>query len=381
MLQEGGKRNRVSLTEDSPGSQNRASDILGRHRFKPAPAPAKMSFTFPLITLEEHFFAKSVAEQYEAAGEKGSYTMFPKPVQEKLLDLGDVRLSAMDRGATKLQILSHAPNRLALTPETCTKANDELHAAVQKHPDRFAGFATLPMAYPREAATELKRCVKELGFVGSLVDNTANGRWYDDNFFWPVFEAHQSLDVPMYIHPSFHTEAMDVLYRGNYPEEIAMSLSLHGFGWHAECALHILRLFAAKVFDEYPKLKIIIGHMGEMLPFQLDRINRLSETQWPAFGWMPERNLMEVWNKNLWITTSGLFTLAPMACLVRMCKPDRILYSVDWPFAENELGLEFMKQLEADSMVTKEQLKMIAYKNAEKLLKISCRTGHHSQEH
>ena len=299
--------------------------------------------------------------------------MFPGPVQDKLLDLEDVRLAAMDRGAVNLQVISHAPNRLALTPETCIKANNELHAATQKHPTRFAAFATLPMAYPQDAAAELRRCVRNLGFVGSLVDNNTNGRFYDDTFFWPIFQAHVELNVPCYIHPTYHYDAMDVLYRGNYPEKIAESLALHGFGWHAECALHILRLYASKCFDEFPKLKIIIGHMGEMLPFQLDRICRLSETQWPAFGYMPKRKLMEVWNENIWITTSGLFTLAPMACLVRMCRPDRILYSVDWPFADNELGLQFMKELEQDGMMSGEVLEMIAYKNAEKLLKIKVR--------
>ena len=332
-----------------------------------------MSFAYPLITLEEHFASTAVSAQYDAAGEQGSYAMFPKPVQEKLLDLDDVRVAAMDRGAVSVQVISHAPNRLALTPDTCIQANNELFAAKQRHPDRFAAFATLPMAYPREATTELRRCVKDLGFVGSLVDNNTNGRFYDDPFFWPIFEAHIELDVPCYIHPTYHYEAMDVLYRGNYPDEIAESLALHGFGWHSECALHVLRLFAAKCFDTYRKLKIIIGHMGEMLPFQLDRICRISETQWPAFGHMPKRKLMEVWNENIWITTSGLFTLAPMACLTRMCKPDRILYSVDWPFAENELGLAFMKELLDDGMVTREQVELIAYKNAETLLKIKAK--------
>ena len=331
-----------------------------------------MSFRFPIVTLEEHFASPSVSAQYEIAGEKSSYAMFPTAVQEKLLDLGDVRLAAMDRGAVAMQVMSHAPNRLALTPKTCIKANDELHAATQKRPDRFAAFATLPMAHPQEAATELKRCIRDLGFVGSLVDNNTNGRFYDDPFFWPIFQAHVELDVPCYIHPSYHYDAMDVLYCGNYPKEIAESLALHGFGWHSECALHILRLFAAKVFDpdRFPKLKIIIGHMGEMLPFQLDRICRISETQWPAFGYIPKRKLMEVWNENIWITTSGLFTLGPMACLIRMCKPDRILYSVDWPFADNEMGLEFLRELEKDGMASEELLEMIAYKNAENLLKI-----------
>jgi predicted TIM-barrel fold metal-dependent hydrolase len=346
--------------------------VQNSHTTNPSFTPT-MAFTFPLITLEEHFASSAVAAQYDAAGEASAYAMFPKPVQEKLMDLGSVRLAAMDREAVTVQVISHAPNRLALTPETCVKTNDELFAAKQKHPDHFAAFATLPMAYPAEAANELRRCVRELGFVGSLVDNNTNGRFYDDPFFWPIFEAHVELDVPCYIHPTYHYDAMDVLYRGNYPEQIAESLALHGFGWHSECALHMLRLFAAKCFDAYPKLKIIIGHMSEMLPFQLDRICRLSETQWPAFGYMPERKLMEVWNENIWITTSGLFTLAPMACLVRMCKLECILYSVDWPFAENEMGLAFMKEFVNDGMVTEEQVELIAYKNAEKLLKIKAK--------
>ena len=105
-----------------------------------------------------------------------------------------------------------------------------------------------------------------------------------------------------------------------------------------------------------------------MLPFQLDRVIRISGTQWPKVRVKPERQLRQVWDENIWITTSGMFALAPMACLVRQCKPDKMLYSVDYPFAQNEWGLDFMKELEKSGMVSQEALEDIAYKNAEKLL-------------
>lgn len=332
-----------------------------------------MSFSLPLITLEEHFLSPTVKAHYAATNTASPYKMFGAQLAEKVSDLGDIRLKNMDEGSVTLQVISHAPNSLALDHPICAKANDELAEAVRLHPNRYAGFATLPMADPPAAAKELRRCIEELGFVGALIDDNCQGRFYDDEFFWPVFEAAQDLDVAIYLHPTYNPEVKKVLFDGNYPDAIAESLALHGFGWHSECALHILRLFAAKVFDHYPRLKIIIGHMGEMLPFQLDRIVRISSTQWPLVGVKPERQLRQVWDENLWITTSGMFALAPMACLVRQCKPDRILYSVDYPFAQNKWGLAFMEELKASGMVSQEMLENIAYKNAEKLLGVKAK--------
>jgi predicted TIM-barrel fold metal-dependent hydrolase len=327
-----------------------------------------MSFSLPLITLEEHFLSPSVKEHYAATQTRSPYHMFPKALTDNLSDLDESRIKNMDAGGVTLQIISHGPNSLPLDIATCSKTNDELARAVKDHSGRYAGFATLPMADPPSAAKELRRCIKELGFVGTLIDDNCQGRFYDDEFFWPVFEAAQDLDVAIYLHPSYNEGAKKVLFDGNYPDAIAENLALHGFGWHSECAVHVLRLFAAKVFDHYPRLKIIIGHMGEMLPFQLDRVVRISSTQWPKFGVKPERQLRQVWDENIWVTTSGMFALAPMACLVRQCKPDRILYSVDYPFAQNQWGLDFMHELEKSGMVSREMLENIAYKNAEKLL-------------
>jgi predicted TIM-barrel fold metal-dependent hydrolase len=332
-----------------------------------------MSFSLPLITLEEHFLSPTVKEHYVTTQTRSPYHMFPKALTDNLSDLGESRIKNMDAGSVTMQIISHGPNSLALDIATCSKANDELARAVKDHPGRYAGFATLPMADPPAAAKELRRCVKELGFVGTLIDDNCQGRFYDDEFFWPVFEAAQELDVAIYLHPSYNQGAKKVLFEGNYPDAIAENLALHGFGWHSECALHVLRLFAAKVFDHYPRLKIIIGHMGEMLPFQLDRVVRISSTQWPKLGVKPERQLRQVWDENIWVTTSGMFALAPMACLVRQCKPDRILYSVDYPFANIKWGLDFMNELEKSGMVSQEMLENIAYKNAEKLLGVKVR--------
>lgn len=218
-----------------------------------------MSFSLPCITLEEHFLSTSVKDRYAATSTKSPYHMFGPVLADKLGDLGEGRIKNMDAGSVTLQIISHAPNSLALDISTCEKTNDELVKAVWSHPERYAGFATLPMIEPLAAAKELRRCIKELGFVGALIDNNCQGRFYDDEFFWPVFEAAQELDTPIYLHPTYNAEAKRVLFDGNYPDGIAENMALHCLGWHSECAVHFLRLFAAKVFDRYPRLKVIIG--------------------------------------------------------------------------------------------------------------------------
>jgi hypothetical protein len=154
------------------------------------------------------------------------------------------------------------------------------------------------MLEPAEAPVELERCIKQLGFVGALVNNHTNGTFYDDEKCWPVFEKAVELDVPIYIHPSFPSQTMADHYKGNYSDQVAFMLSIASWGWHSECGLHILRLFAAGLFDKYPKLKIIIGHDGEMLPFMLDRTLPLS-----TFWGERQRDLRTVWEQSIWVTT------------------------------------------------------------------------------
>lgn len=213
----------------------------------------------PLITLEEHY----VSDHIRAAQIGGDrYSSFPKRLVDKLVNLGDdLRIKDMDEGKVTLQIVSHGP--LDADPSAVRRANNELATACQAHPKRLAGFAMLSMQEPSAAAEELERCVKEHGFKGALINNHYQGTFYDDEKFWPVFKQAVKLNVPIYIHPTFATEEMGEHYKGNFSDHVATWMSMAGWGWHTETGLHVLRLWASGLFDKHPKLKIIIGHMGE----------------------------------------------------------------------------------------------------------------------
>ena len=319
----------------------------------------------PLITLEEHFTSRKVSEAYPAAREH--YALFPPRILSKLEGLGDDRVQDLDRGNVSLQVISHGPGDVGSS--LCREVNDDLATAVSKNLTRLAGFAMLPMSEPSEAAKELERCVKELGFVGALVENHLEGVFYDDERFWVVFERAQRLNVPIYIHPTFAADSMMEYYKGNYDDSVALDLSAYGWSWHTETGLHILRLFASGLFDRFPKLKIVIGHMGEMLPFQLDRVFAASQR------WGRNRPLREVWRENIWITTSGMFSLNPLQCLLNTTSIDHVLYSVDYPFSTNEKGFEFFQEIEKSGLISDKDLELFAYKNAENLLGVKARSS------
>lgn len=313
----------------------------------------------PLITLEEHFFSTECISSFEA---KYSEQLKHLPgLASKLQDLGELRLQDMNAGHVSLQAISHGPG--TLSPSQCRAANEQLATAVSKNKSRLAGFAVLPMEDPVIAAQELTRCVREHQFVGALIDNHVGGKYYDGEEYYPVFQAAQDLDVPIYLHPTWPSEDMAPRYSGNFTSGTAASLGASGFGWHSETALHVLRLFASGLFDRFPKVQIIVGHFGEMLPFMLQRVCDLS-LRWGKF----KRPFKQVWDENIWITTSGVWSIDPMACILRNTKIERILYSVDYPFAKNEKGLSWFEELERSGLVGKEDLERIAFKNAEKLL-------------
>ncbi|CAF9913675.1 MAG: hypothetical protein ALECFALPRED_008938 [Alectoria fallacina] len=322
-----------------------------------------MANTRPLIALEEHFISEAARAWGIDNDSLGFIKRFPPPIASKLSDLNDIRLQDMEAGAVSLQVVSHGPTNGSAPIDICRQANDELHKAVQTSEGRLAGFAMIPMNEPAAAAEELERCVETLGFVGTLVNNHEKGRFYDDAFFWPVLAQCQVLDVPIYLHPTVPGSSV-AKGSGNYPDIVAQGLDTYCWGWHSETGLHILRLFASGLFDEYPRLKIIIGHMGEMLPFMLDRIIRFARKQWPE----RQRDLQTVWDENIHITTAGMFSVAPMACLLRVCKIEHILYSVDYPFASNEEGKEFMHELSLSGLCSEEEMDMVAFGNAEALL-------------
>ncbi|OJK05120.1 hypothetical protein ASPACDRAFT_56517 [Aspergillus aculeatus ATCC 16872] len=320
----------------------------------------------PLITLEEHYISRKVSEASPTA--KAHYAAFPPHIRSKLEALDDERIQDLDSGSVSLQVISHGPGDISAS--LCTAVNDDLAAAIRKHPTRLAGFAMLPMSEPAAAAAaEMERCVQELGFVGALIENHTDGKYYDDERFWPVFAKAQALDVPLYIHPTFAADSMMEYYRGNYDDSVALALSAYGWAWHTETGLHVLRLYASGVFDRYPRLKIVIGHMGEMLPFQLERVFTVAER------WGRERSLREVWRDSIWITTSGMFSSTSLACLLKTTSIEHVLYSVDYPFSTNERGLAFFKEIEESGLIAGEDLELFAYRNAENLLGVKARTS------
>lgn len=209
----------------------------------------------PCITLEEHF---DTGISHDIL-----HDSMPQTIKDRMADLGSARLQHMDENGVKLQVISHGPS--ATPVPACIAANNKLAAACKENPGRYAGFASLPMQDPAAAVSELERTVKDHGFLGALINNhLEDGTFYDDRKFWPVFEKAMELDVPIYIHPSFPSPERLAHHSGNFPDISGVLMATASHGWHAECGLHILRLFASGLFDKYPKLKIVIGHMGEM---------------------------------------------------------------------------------------------------------------------
>lgn len=311
-----------------------------------------------LIALEEHFDSQAF-DATDALHEK-----LPAQLHERLQDIDEGRIKDLDAGKTSLQVISHVSYPTPV--DKCVQANDKLAAACKKFPKRFAGFATLPMQEPDAAAKELERTVRDLGFVGALINNhTESGEMYDDEKFWPVFKMTVDLDVPIYIHPTYPAETFSSHYSGNFSPMAGIMMSTAGWGWHSETGLHVLRLFASGLFDKYPNLKVVIGHMGEMLPYMLDRICH-SSRHWGHF----KRDLRTVWRENIWVTTSGLFTLPPFECLLKMSPMEKIMFSVDYPFSTTETGLQFVEEIEKSGLLSKEQLEAFCHGNAEKLLNV-----------
>ena len=267
----------------------------------------------PLIALEEHYDSGVLSAQDEL------HTNLPAHLHDHLHDLGHDRIEALDEGNVRIQVISHIG---CPTPiDGCVAANNKLGTAC-KSSKRFAAFACLPMHNPTAAVRELERTVKDLGFVGALINNNADdGSFYDDEKYWPIFAKAVDLDVPIYIHPSYPVESSR--YDGNFSPAAKIMMSASGWGWHSECGLHFLRLFASGLFDRYPTFKLIIGHMGEMVPYMLDRIAKTSR-HWGKF----QRDLKTVWRENVWVTTSGLFTLPPFECLIKTTPVEHVMYGI-----------------------------------------------------
>ncbi|KAK6220640.1 hypothetical protein LQW54_002085 [Pestalotiopsis sp. IQ-011] len=272
----------------------------------------------------------------------------------------------MNAGRIGIQVLSNSYGLSSCRPDFVTAANDELAAATRAQ-SRYKVFASLPMNHTQQAAAELERSVKESAFVGALIDSHQDdGHYYDDRAFWPVFAKVEELDVPIYVHPTIPLqEVQTTLYDGNYDAKFANILGIAGWGWHCDTALSVLRMCGAGLFRGHPNLKIVVGHMGEMLPYLPDRIDeKVSQMAGQT------QSFSNVWAKNIWVTTSGMFIMAPMACLLKTTALERILYSVDYPYSATEQGRDFLDLLGESGMMSKKGLNMVACENAKALLRL-----------
>jgi predicted TIM-barrel fold metal-dependent hydrolase len=324
-----------------------------------------------VVTLEEHFLHPKLRELYPP-----SYVKLLDMVKVNLTDVGIERIRRMDAAGIDFQVLSHIqPGVQTLERDTAIRLskeiNDWLGSVIGEYPNRFAGFAMLPTQSPTDAADELERTTIQLGFKGALINGHTQGRYLDDDSFSPLFERAQALDVPIYIHPADPPQAVIDTYYKSYP---AM---MQSWGWQVETGTHLLRLLSAGIFDRYPRLKIIIGHMGELIPFGLQRIN----TALTLGNWLlasqskdasPDRKTMQksvlhYMHTNVFITTSGVFDQAALNCAIAELGIDNILFSVDDPFGDNFEGVDFLDKAE----LSKEDREKLAHGNAERALKLS----------
>ncbi len=323
------------------------------------------------IAIEEHFLAHGVSEvmKRDASNQGvGANPALAAERQAKLADLDSLRLKDMDAGGIDLQVISHTVTGTLVLPDgegvrLARQANDQLAAAIAAHPTRFAGFATLPMTDPKAAADELERGVRSLGFKGAMINGTTNGRFLDDSSFLPILERAVSLQVPIYIHPGVPPAAVREAYYAGFDSVVNYALATAGWGWHSEVGIHALRLILAGVFDRLPALQIIIGHMGEMLPFMLARINDVLT----PMARQLQHTVPDYFLRNFYITTSGFFTEPPLLLALQIMGADRIIFSVDYPYSANERGRAFLDSVSI-SPADKEK---ISHLNAERLLKLA----------
>lgn len=288
----------------------------------------------PIVALEEHYWDADLVGLFP--GREGKRA---PDLERRMFDLGELRLREMDEAGIDIQVLSHgapATQKLAadLSVHMSVQTNDRLAAFVRTRPDRFAALAALPTPDPAAAAAELDRCVTQLGFKGAMIHGLTNGQFIDEPHFWPIFERAQALDVPIYLHPSFpHPAVIDAYYK-TYAVEFGWLIG-PALGFTVETATQCVRMIISGVFQKYPALKVIVGHLGEGLPFLLWRMDH--------FLSRADRPFREVFERNFYLTTSGNFSDIALQASVSAIGADRIMFSVDWPFATNKDGVDWLK--------------------------------------
>ena len=311
-----------------------------------------------LIALEEHMLPADLVDQVRPGATA------PDALTAKLADVGDQRLRIMDEAGIDMQVLSvTAPGSQQVPAEHAEGLsrviNDRCAQAVAAHSDRFNALATLPTQHPGAAIVEAKRAINELGFCGVVINGHTQGRFLDAPEFDELLSAIEELDVPVYLHPTYPPQQVADVYFGGLPES-AGALATAAWGWHAETGLHVLRLAASGVFDRHPKLQIVVGHMGENLPFSLMRANAVLSKADPG-----ARPVADVVREHVHITICGYTTVPPLLCALQVFGADRIMFSSDYPFGDPVEHARFL----AEAPISPADRDKIAYRNAQKMFR------------
>lgn len=325
-----------------------------------------------IITLEEHVTFPELTAQIPRA-EMQAYSLGQSPFIKKLApilaDVNGDRLASMDKNGISLQVLSVVGAGADLLdagsgPAFAKKYNDALANSMAMHPDRFAAFAHLPTTNPAAAADELERTIKEYNFKGALINGLTQNLFLDNPIFEPLLQRAEQLNSVIYLHPGLPPKSVIKAYYSDLPNNAGTTLSIAGWGWHSETAIHILRLIVSGTLDKYPGLKIIIGHMGEMLPMMMARCD--SQFKVGKNG-THQRSISQTLKDQVFITTSGIFTTPPLMTAIETFGIDNIMFSVDYPFSTNEEGKSFLENLP----LSQTDINKITHENADKLLKLA----------
>jgi uncharacterized protein len=295
-----------------------------------------------VVGLEEHYVTPEVITAWQGLDPQWQDPITRSSddgeIERGLLSLGSERLAVMDDAGVDTQVLSLTTPGLwnmstADAVALQTACNDRLAAAVAENPDRLQGFATLAVQDPEAAAAELGRAVGSLGFHGSLIFSRTRDRSIDHGDFWPVFEAAEALGAPLYLHPQPPPASVRTAYYAGFGDVVDSAFATHGVGWHYDAGVQLLRLILAGVFDRFPGLQVILGHWGEMVPFYLDRIDRLT----PIAGL--QRTVSEYVQNNVFLTPGGVFSQRYLSWAVEVVGIDRIMFAADYPYVPTDGGL------------------------------------------
>jgi len=302
--------------------------------------------------------------------ETGSRLMDPdKP--SPLTDFGEGRLKTMDEGGIDMQVLSLSFPGVEMFDAAdgtaiARSVNDELSTAVKRYPERFAGFATIAPQDPQAASDELERAVVKLGLKGVMVNGHIRGEYLDDQKYWIIFERAEKLDVPIYIHPKMPSPDMIKPYLA-YP-----GLASAMLGFSAEASLHAMRLILSGVFDKYPGLKIILGHLGEAIPFWLWRIDsrwmeeKKADPSSAAYYENFKKSPAQCFRDNFYVTLSGMYWEPVLQFCCSVLGSDRVMFATDYPYESSRQAAQFMESVRLNN-ADKEK---ICHLNAEKILKL-----------